>query len=87
MLSASADSQYSQRAFGVGLGMVTHPILADWHPKGEVAKAYGVWNDRGGNPIRSVFIIDKSGVVRFSREYTGGLPNVDEVLAEVDKLK
>lgn len=86
MLSASTDSQFVQRAFGTSLGGVTHPILSDFHPKGEVAKAYGVYNDENGLPRRSVFIIDKNGVIRFKRIYTQGLPNVEEILGEVEKM-
>ena len=86
VLSASTDSQYANKSFGVGLGGVTHPILSDFHPKGEVAKSYEVYNDEGGRANRSAFIIDKNGVVRFSKEYTGGLPDIDELLAEIDRL-
>ena len=86
VLSASTDSQFSQRAFSVGLGGVTHPILADFHPKGATAKAFDVYNEESGLPRRSVFIIDKDGVVRFSNVYTSGLPDVEDLLAELDKL-
>ncbi len=87
VLSASVDSQFSSKVFGMGLGGVSHPILADFHPKGQVATAFGVYNEDAGIAKRSAFVIDKEGVVRFSKEYTGSLPDVDELLAEVDKLK
>ena len=85
-MSASLDSQFSNKAFGVGLGSVTHPMLSDFHPKGKVAADYDVYNEQSGMAKRSAFVIDKDGVVRFSREYTGPLPDVEELLAEVDKL-
>ena len=85
-MSASVDSQFSQRAFGASLGGVAHPILADFHPKGAVASAFGVYNEERGIATRSVFIIDKDGVVRWKKVYTSGLPDVNEVLAEVEKL-
>ncbi len=87
MLSASCDSQFTQRAFATGLGGVTHPILADWHPKGQVAKAYGIYNEEAGIPRRSLIIIDAQGVIRYKKIFPQGLPSVDEALAEVDKLK
>jgi len=86
VLSASTDSQFANKAFGVGLGGVTHPILSDFHPKGSVAKAYEIYNEDGGRANRAAFVIDKNGVVKFSKEYTGGLPDIDELLGEIDKL-
>ncbi len=85
-MSASVDSQFANRAFGTALGGVTHPILADFHPKGKVAQDYGIYNEDAGIARRSVFIIDKDGVVRYKKVYSQGLPDVEELLAEVDKL-
>ncbi len=87
VLSASCDSQFVQRAFGASLGGVTHPILADSHPKGKVASDYGVYNAEYGLPRRSLFIIDAEGVIRYKKVFAQGLPSVDEALAEIDKLK
>ena len=86
VLSASIDSQFSQRAFGASLGGVGHPILSDFHPKGTVAQAYDVYNAERGIAARSVFVIDKDGVIRWKKIYTGSLPEMNEVLAEVEKL-
>jgi len=86
-LSASCDSQYANKAFAIGLGGVTHPIVSDWHPKGKVAQEWGVYNADRGLPIRSAFVIDKEGIVRFKKIYTGELPTPEELLAELDKLK
>ena len=72
--------------FANGLGGVTHPVLSDYHPKGQVAGAYGIYNDESGMSRRAAFVIDKEGVVRFSKVYSGGLPDMEELLAEVDKL-
>jgi alkyl hydroperoxide reductase subunit AhpC len=40
-------------------------MLADFWPHGEVARAYGVFDDKMGVAIRGTFIIDKAGVVRW----------------------
>src|SRR5580692_821654 len=40
-------------------------LLADFWPHGEVAKAYGVFDDKMGVATRGTFIIDKDGVVRW----------------------
>jgi peroxiredoxin len=72
--------------FCAGMGGVSHPVLSDFHPHGAVARAYDVFNEANGQPRRAAFLIDKDGVIRFSQEYQGVLPQVDDLLAEVDKL-
>jgi peroxiredoxin len=72
--------------FCMGIGGANHPVLSDFHPHGAVARAYDVFNEASGQPRRAAFLIDKDGVIRFSQEYQGVLPQVDDVLAEVDKL-
>ena len=43
----------------------TFPLLADFWPHGEVAKAYGVLQEDIGLALRGTFIVDKQGVVAF----------------------
>ncbi len=62
-------------------------MLADFHPKGVVAKAYGVYNEERGTANRSVFLVDKQGVVRFKKLYSSMSQfDINEIVAEVDKL-
>ncbi len=65
LLAVSVDSMFSQRAFAEqqGLGF---PLLADFWPHGEVARAYGVFDEKVGAALRGTFVIDKHGVVRWS---------------------
>ena len=42
------------------------PLLSDFWPHGEVAKAYGVFDDRFGFAGRGTFLIDTEGTVRWS---------------------
>ena len=44
----------------------TFPLLSDFWPHGEVAQAYGVFNDAAGFANRGTFVVDKSGIVRFA---------------------
>lgn len=61
--------------------------MSDFHPKGEIAKAYGVYNEERGTANRSVFVIDKEGIVRFKRVYSDMSEfSTSDILAEVDKL-
>jgi peroxiredoxin len=62
----SVDSKYSHRAFREQLGL-TMPLLADFHPKGEVTRAYDAWIEKVGHGNRSLVLIE-DGVVRWSYE-------------------
>ena len=62
-------------------------MLADFHPKGQVAQLYGVYNEERGTANRAVIIVDKQGTVRFKRVYAS-VQELDtkDVLAELAKL-
>ena len=61
--------------------------MADFHPKGHVSKLYGVYNEERGTANRAVVIVDKQGIVRFSRVYaTMAELDTADVLAEIGKL-
>jgi peroxiredoxin len=79
VLGISVDSVFSHRAYAEQLG-VTFPLLADFHPKGEVVKTYGLWRDEWGNSKRAIIILDKEGIVRHSEIIAKGLPDVEAVL-------
>jgi peroxiredoxin len=63
----SVDSAFSHKAFQDHLG-VTIPLLADFHPKGEVARAYGVYIDDRGHTERALVMVDPDGVVEWSHK-------------------
>lgn len=83
VLGISVDSVFSHRAFADHLGGLTYPLLADFHPKGEVVKRYGLWREDRGNSRRAIVIVDKDGIVRLSQVIPKGAPDVEEVLAAV----
>jgi peroxiredoxin len=64
-LAVSCDSTFSLRIFAEREGYA-FPMLSDFWPHGEVARAYGVFNEKAGVAIRGTFIIDKSGVVQYA---------------------
>ena len=41
-------------------------LLSDFWPHGAVSQLYGAFFDKGGFPLRATFIIDKTGVLRWS---------------------
>jgi len=81
VLGVNIDSAYSHQAFAKSLGGITFPLLADFHPHGAITMRYGLWQPDKGYGRRAVFIAGRDGVVRWSRVYERGLPDVDELLA------
>jgi peroxiredoxin len=67
LLGISVDSMWSHKAFQERLG-VEIPLLADFHPKGEVAERYGAYLDGYGTANRSLVLIDEEGIVRWVHE-------------------
>ncbi|MEI7059064.1 peroxiredoxin [Nocardioides sp. CCNWLW239] len=65
VLAISCDPVYAMRQFA-DTDRLNFPVLSDFWPHGEVAKSFDVFNDRTGAPLRSSYIIDKSGVVRWA---------------------
>jgi peroxiredoxin len=67
LLGISVDSIWSHRAFREQLG-VEIPLLADFHPKGEVAASYGAYLEDWGTSNRSLVLVDEEGVVEWVHE-------------------
>lgn len=65
VLGISVDSIPSHVAWAKSLGGLTYDLLADFHPKGEVAKNYGAWREQDGISERALFIVDKDGKLAY----------------------
>ena len=65
LYGVSVDSAWAHKAFQRHLG-ITIPLLADFHPKGEVAKKYGVWVESHGVAGRALVMIGADLVVRWT---------------------
>ena len=66
VVGISVDSVPSHVAFAKSIGGIErYPLLADFHPKGEVSKQYGVWIDDSGHGERAIVLVDKAGIVRY----------------------
>jgi peroxiredoxin len=65
VLGISVDGAFCHKAFQGHLGL-TIPLLADFHPKGETAKAYGVWSEEYGVSARALVIVGPDGTVEWS---------------------
>jgi peroxiredoxin len=65
VLGISVDGAFCHKAFQSHLSL-TIPLLADFHPKGEVAKAYGIWSEDFGQSGRGLVLVAPDGTVAWS---------------------
>ncbi|GAA2897763.1 peroxiredoxin [Pseudonocardia halophobica] len=65
ILAVSTDPTFSLKAWATAENY-TFPLLSDFWPHGEVAKAYGVFNEGAGMAVRGTFLVDREGVIRFA---------------------
>jgi peroxiredoxin len=63
------------------------PLLADFEPKGAVARRYGVYREQDGESGRALFVIDADGVIRWSHLSPVGInPGADGILTALESL-
>jgi peroxiredoxin len=63
VLGISVDHIHSHRVFAASMGTLPYPLLSDWFR--QTVKSYYVFNEKGGTAIRSVFVVDKAGVITY----------------------
>ena len=83
----SVDNIFSHEAFRENRGYKML-LLADFEPKGEVAKKYGVYREKDGFSERALFVIDKDGVIRWS--YVSPMdvnPGADQILKTLKEIQ
>lgn len=85
ILAVSVDSVYSH---GVGAAVrgLSFPLLSDFHPKGEVARAYQVWREQDGFSDRALYVIDPQGEISWAHvsPFVHYIPDIYELLEAVE---
>ncbi|HEY6607478.1 MAG TPA: redoxin domain-containing protein [Gaiellaceae bacterium] len=86
LLGISVDGIWSHLAFARDRNL-QFPLLSDFEPKGEVARAYGVYRDGAGTSERALYVIDADGVVSWSYVSPVGInPGADGILRALEGL-
>jgi len=63
------------------------PLLADFEPKGAIAKKYGVYRDDDGTCERALFVIDRKGKIAWSYLSPVAVnPGADGILQALEEL-
>lgn len=86
VLGISVDSAWTHLAF-VRHAKIPYPLLADFHPKGAIARAYGLFEDERGYASRATVIVDKGGKVAWVENHGLGNARDDaKIVAVLEKL-
>ena len=86
VLGISVDAVPAKAEWASHLGGLSFDLLSDFHPHGEVAAAFGVAREDGISD-RAVFVIDKGGIIVFSKVYDiPELPDIGEVKQAIAQL-
>ena len=66
---------------------IAFPLLADFEPKGGVARRYGAYRHQDGVCERALFVLDENGVVFWSYVSPIGVnPGADGILRALDEM-
>ncbi len=88
VIGVSVDSKWSLAAFKEQMKANDVRFLADFHPKGEVARLYDVWLDQAGISGRCTYVIDANGViVDVDQVAPLETPDADRLLAALGACK
>ena len=87
LVAISVDSLYSHGAWAAVRGL-TFPLLADFNPKGEVARRYKVWREKDGFSERALYVVDGNGTIRYAHvsPKLQHVPDIYELFEALDGL-
>jgi peroxiredoxin len=87
LLGISVDGVWCHLAFARDRKL-RFPLLADFEPKGAVARAYGAYNDKEGVCERALFVLDRDGRIAWSYLSPVGVnPGADGILDALERLR
>jgi len=86
LIGISVDGSWCHTAYAQSRKL-HFPLLADFEPKGAVARLYGVYDADLGECKRALFVIDRDGIIRWSYvSPTGVNPGADGILRALESL-
>lgn len=86
LLGISVDGVWCHKAFTENRNL-RFPLLADFEPKGAVARRYGVYREGEGITERALFVLDHDGIIRWSYVSPIGVnPGADGILRALEAL-
>lgn len=87
IMGISVDGSWCHSAFSRDRKL-HFPLLADFEPKGEISRLYGVYRESDGTCERALFVINAEGVIHWSYVSPVGVnPGAAGILSALDELK
>jgi len=87
LIGISVDGAWCHAAFAKQ-NKLHFPLLADFEPKGAVAHAYGIYDQKNGTSERALFVIDPAGIIHWSYVSPVGVnPGANGILSALEDLK
>ncbi len=87
LLCISVDSIPCHKAWAKSMGGLPFPLMSDYWPHGEVARRYGIFDDDRGFARRTVFIVDKAGIIQYIDSVDlAVVPDNEKLLARLAEL-
>jgi peroxiredoxin len=87
LLGISVDGVWCHTAFSQARKL-HFPLLADFEPKGAIARLYGVYREADGTSERALFVINAEGIIHWSYVSPVGVnPGADGILAALEELQ
>jgi peroxiredoxin len=87
LIGISVDGTWCHSAFSRDRKL-HFPLLADFEPKGNVARLYGVYRESDGTSERALFVINAAGIIHWSYVSPVGVnPGADGILSALEELK
>ena len=87
LFGISVDGVWCHAAFGKK-NKLHFPLLADFEPKGAVARVYGVYDKKDGMCERALFVIGPAGTIHWSYVSPTGInPGANGILSALEDLK
>src|SRR5215467_4347777 len=86
LLGISVDGAWCHSAFCRDRKL-HFPLLADFEPKGEVTRLYGVYRPSDGTSERALFVINADGIIHWSYVSPVGVnPGAEGILSALEDL-
>ncbi|PZR25266.1 MAG: peroxiredoxin [Citrobacter freundii] len=86
LIGISVDGKWCHLSFSQDRKL-HFPLLADFEPKGAVARQYGAYDEKLGECKRALFVIDEEGIIRWNYLSPVGVnPGADGILSALEEM-
>ena len=86
LIGISVDSKWCHLAFSEN-HKFHFPLLADFEPKGAISKLYKVYDEKEGESLRALYVLDEKGIIRWNYLSPVGInPGADGILNALEDL-